>query len=256
MTDMIIWRGKMLGVGQNAKTTKGDKAGQYLTAILYLAPAKSALMGSVCANSLIAGCEAGCLNSAGRGAYDSVQESRKRKTREYFNNRAAFMATLVRDIELFVKNCRTKWGKLPAVRLNGTSDIQFEVAHPCYRDGQRFENIFEAFPEVMFYDYTKITNRVIKRKLPDNYRLTLSYSEANVRYAENVLDHAERGNANHAIVFRDKATRDRYMKTSFKGRKVINGDETDLRFLDPQGVVVGLYAKGKAKKDQSGFVID
>jgi hypothetical protein len=42
---------------------------------------------------------------------------------------------------------------------------------------------------------------------------------------------------------------------TYLGRTVINGDETDLRFLDPKGVIVGLKAKGKAKKDTTGFVV-
>jgi hypothetical protein len=240
--------------GGNAKTIKGDKLGTYETAIMYLAPFRSAMGGNVCAMAETAGCVAGCLNTAGRGAFNNVQAARVAKTRRYFADRAAFMADLSRDVAAFVRHCARK-GINPAIRLNGTSDIAWETAHPCYRDGVRFASIFEAFPEVRFYDYTKIAKRV-RKALPANYDLTLSFSEANLSYAYSIRMTAAETGANVAVVFRTKALRDAYMVTGFEGVEVIDGDETDLRFTDPKGVVVGLYAKGQAKGDRSGFVID
>jgi hypothetical protein len=109
----------------------------------------------------------------------------------------------------------------------------------------------EQFPEVQFYDYTKDIKRV-RKALPDNYHLTLSYSEASTRYSDMVLDQmCKHQGHNMAVVFRDK---DKIPKT-YMGFKVVDGDKDDLRFLDPKGVVVALYAKGKAKQDASGFVI-
>ena len=138
--------------------------------------------------------------------------------------------------------------------MNGTVDIQWEVAHPCFRNGQRFASIFDAFPEVQFYDYTKIYKRV-RRELPSNYVLTLSYSEANAAYADAIMTAARETGTNVAVVYRTKAFRNALMVSGETPMPVINGDETDMRFLDPKGVIVGLYAKGRAKKDTSGFVI-
>jgi hypothetical protein len=252
-----LFKSKTIRSGGNAKTIKGDKMGEYETAIMYLAPAAQSLLGNVCPMAITAGCEMGCLSKAGRaGMFSSIVEARIAKTQRYFRDRAVFMADLVKDVAAFVRYCERK-GVKAAVRLNGTSDIQWEVAHPCYRDGERFGSIFEAFPEVRFYDYTKIYKRAY-RALPANYSLTLSYSAASPFYAEAVLDTAAKTGINIAVVYRSKALRNDKIANpsmSFMGRDVIDGDETDMRFSDPMGVIVGLYAKGPAKKDTSGFVI-
>ena len=116
-----------------------------------------------------------------------------------------------------------------------------------------FIKIIRDYPEIQFYDYTKVYNRVY-RELPDNYHLTISYSEANQNYALKVRQAAIETGTNMAVVFRDKNRIPKY----FMGLPVIDGDKDDLRFLDPsnQPHVVALYAKGDAKKDNSGFVID
>jgi hypothetical protein len=166
------------------------------------------------------------------------------------------MAELVEDLERFVAYCKRK-GVRPAVRLNGTSDIQWEIAHYANRGDAR-GSVFELFPEIQFYDYTKVYKRVY-RELPTNYALVLSYSAANPAYAEAVTKAAKDTGANLAVVYRTKALRDYFVgKCAQYGeacRDVIDGDETDMRFLDPKGVIVGLYAKGKAKGDTSGFVV-
>jgi hypothetical protein len=229
---------KLLGVGNNAKTVKGDGS-EYLTAILYLAPADTVDGINVCPMAVLAGCKAGCLYSAGRGVMNSVQAARQRKTILWRDFREVFIADLIQDITKFRAYCIKK-GITPVVRLNGTSDIHWE------RYG-----IMEQFPDVQFYDYTKDIKRV-RKALPDNYHLTLSYSEASTRYSDMVLDQmCKHQGHNMAVVFRDK---DKIPKT-YMGFKVVDGDKDDLRFLDPKGVVVALYAKGKAKQDTSGFVI-
>ncbi len=259
------FKSKTILAGANAKTVKGDDT--YQTAIMYLAPYTSSGMGNLCSTAHIALCHEGCLFRSGRAEiFESVNNARIAKTRRYFADRAAFMAELVADIARFETHC-AKIGVKPAVRLNGTSDIMWEIAHPCTRNGERFASLMEAFPAVTFYDYTKIVKRVLK-PLPANYSLTLSYSAANDRYAASVIDAALASGANVAVVYRTKAQRNALVAQGhgflsvpgfgFKSlsREVINGDETDLRFLDKRGVIVGLYAKGKrAKKDQSGFVI-
>ncbi|SCW76963.1 hypothetical protein SAMN02927900_04742 [Rhizobium mongolense subsp. loessense] len=254
-----MFKGTLIRSGNNAKTVKGD--GEYETAIMYLAP--FTLAGSnVCPMAEQAGCVKGCLNTAGRGAYNNVQVARINKTKRYLASRTQFMADLVDDLERFVAYCERK-GVKPAVRLNGTSDIQWEVAHFASR-GDKRGSVFELFPEVQFYDYTKVYKRAY-RALPVNYSLTLSYSHASTAYAEAVVKAANETGANIAVVYRTKELRDTLASYDCAGlatttdfnlnRPVFNGDETDLRFLDPKGVIVGLYAKGAAKGDRSGFVV-
>ncbi|MCG5484015.1 MAG: hypothetical protein KK482_09875 [Sinorhizobium meliloti] len=268
-----MFRGTLIRSGNNAKTVKGD--GEYETAIMYLAP--FTLAGTnVCPMAEQAGCVSGCLNTAGRGRMNNVQIARINKTKRYLADRATFMHHLVEDLQRFVRYCRRK-GVKPAVRLNGTSDIQWEVAHPVElpwvsrninaagevveeHGSDRYASIFEAFPEVQFYDYTKVYKRVY-RDLPDNYRLVLSMSYANHGYARAVLKAAEDTGANLAVVYRTKELRDNKWDDTLLSeevgvsRRVIDGDSDDMRFLDPQGVIVGLYAKGAAKADTSGFVV-
>ena len=231
---------KLLSVGNNAKTVKGDGS-EYLTAILYLAPADIVDGLNVCPMAVLAGCKAGCLYSAGRGQMNSVQTARKRKTILWRDYRSMFIEQLESDLERFYNYCKRK-GIQACVRLNGTSDIPFE----------NYLDMAGRFAGIQFYDYTKTVNR-INKPLPKNYRLTLSYSEASDRYQSMVLDAmASNTGQNMAVVFRDKDS----IPETFKGYPVIDGDKDDLRFLDRRGSVVALYAKGAAKKDYSGFVVN
>ncbi len=229
---------KLLGVGTNAKTIKGDGS-EYLTAILYMSPAQSIEGINLCPMAEMAGCAKACLYTAGRGAMNCVQAARTRKAVMYRDDRAGFFRTLQKDLIKFQAYCQ-KRGIQPVVRLNGTSDINFTTTAM-------------SFPEIQFYDYTKVYNRVTKDR-PSNYHLTLSYSEANMHYAKEIMQHAIDNNVNVAVVFRSEGV----IPKRFKGLPVVNGDADDLRFLDPNNEphVVALYAKGKAKKDTSGFVID
>ena len=226
---------KLLNIDANAKTVKGQGRG-YMTAILYLAPADES--GYEVCPMASAGCRKACLNKAGMGAFSTVQAARIAKTRLYFEDRAAFMAQLVSEVRAFIRKA-IKLGLIPVVRLNGTSDIPWERV-PV--EGKA--NIMELFPSVQFYDYTKRHNR---RNLPANYHLTFSLAEDN----DGRASAAATNGANIAVVFRtDK------FPTTFMGMPVVDGDADDLRFLDGRGVVVGLKAKGPAKKDTSGFVRD
>ena len=245
----------------NPKAAKGEAEG-FWTFVLHLAPAK--LSGFNVCPMATEGCKAACLNTAGRGGImagfgmltaeavangvqNTIQKARIRKTRAYFENREQFMADLVSDI---VRACKlaAKKSLVPVFRLNGTSDIRWETV-PA--DG--FRNIMERFPELQFYDYTKIANR---KNLPPNYKLTFSRADGNEVDAWRALGLG----MNVATVFRSKERRAHYIEAGYSlgGAvfPVIDGDRTDLRFLDPQGVIVGLYAKGQAKKDVSGFVVD
>lgn len=219
---------------QNAKTTKGEKRG-YLTGILYLAPANTVKGINVC-KFASKGCKSACLYTAGRGKFNSVKRARIAKTELFRDNLEFFMKSLVDNI-FRLKRRADKLGLIPVVRLNGTSDISWENIK-----NSKGQNIFDLFPEIQFYDYTKNFKR-FDFKLPKNYHLTFSASESNGNATLNLL----RRKVNVAIVFYNRPTK-------YLGATVINGDETDLRFLDSKGIIVGLTAKGDAKKDCSGFV--
>jgi hypothetical protein len=238
---------KILTVG-NPKILKGMEQG-YMTYILHLAPA-SVSGYNTCPKATV-GCKFACLNTAGRGGMfkkgettNVIQKARIRKTRMFFEVRASVMALIVADIELAIKqSIKTKL--IPVIRLNGTSDISWEK-YSVVRNGIEYRNIFAAFPQIQFYDYTKVLGRKVK-DIP-NYNLTFSAADGN----DADVTEAIRQGYNIAVVFGIKKTL--AMPEFYNGIPVFNGDESDLRFLDPKGVVVGLYAKGKAKKDISGFV--
>lgn len=226
---------------QNAKTVKGEKMG-YLTFILYLAPSTES--GYQTCPMASKGCAEACLFTAGMGRFDNVRNPRIRKTRYFFEDRGGFMTDLVSDIEAGIRK-GDRDGMTPVFRLNGTSDIRWETV-PCERNGKIFPNVMTAFPNVQFYDYTKIPNR---RNIPSNYHLTFSRSESNDKYIDTALDNG----MNVAVVFDTKKKDD--LPSSYRSLPVVDGDETDLRFLDVTGSIVGLRAKGDAKKDDSGFVV-
>ena len=224
----------------NPKILKGKKVDDtYISCVMHLRPINT----KICPYQDIASCKTACLNTAGRGGIikkgettNRIQEARQRRTDLFLNDRDEFMSLLIKEITKFCNYCYKK-DKKPAVRLNGTSDIQWET---ILVDGQ---NIFEIFSDVQFYDYTKIPTRKVGHI--NNYHLTWSYSEANDKYAS----WYDKIAYNIAVVFNGA------FPIYFKGREVVNGDESDLRFLDKRNVVVGLKAKGKARHDMSGFVI-
>lgn len=221
-----------LSIDTNAKTVKGQTKG-YLTGILYLAPAD--MSGKNLCPHASKGCKAACLFTAGRGAMNPIKQARLKKTFAFLKDRESFCDSIKKEISSLVKKA-TKKGMKACIRLNGTSDI------PWHNMG-----IMQAFPDVQFYDYTPNKDRMtyfLQGKLPANYHLTFSRKEDNDQSVDYIL--AAGGNV--AVVFKD-------VPNTWKGFKVINGDETDLRFLDERNIVVGLKAKGKARKDESGFVI-
>lgn len=268
---------KLLTIG-NPKTAKGE-ARNYLTAVLHLAPYNLSGV-NVCPMAEVAGCVKSCLNTAGRGGiakggmvtYSSVknhkrtnriQECRIRRTRLFLTDREGFMVQLYQDIAK-LRDIAQKKGLVLAIRLNGTSDIRWEDirftatgAYTCVPI--KWNNIFEAFPYVQFYDYTKIPNRVRALDIP-NYSLTFSYSHRPEfrKFVEKALD-SYGDKVNIAVVFGKFPSSLHYrdaLPDFLQDRKIIDGDETDLRFLDPKGVIVALKAKGKGKKDKSGFVVN
>ncbi len=224
----------MLSVGNDAKTAKGEKY-DYLTGVLYLIPDFE-----ICPASLIADCYKACLVSAGRGKFNSVIRGRENKTQIFKRFPNVFYELVRRDIAKLERKAK-KLGLSYCVRLNGTSDI----SHHAF---------IESMPNVQFYDYTKRNSIVRRASKLGNYHVTFSYSGVSSNY-KRAIDKAISLGANIATVFSDKN-----LPSEFLGLPVINGDDSDLRFLDYKvhngQAVVGLYAKGEAKKDTSGFVVN
>ena len=219
----------------NPKIQKGTKLG-YLSFILHLAPAD--LSGNETCPKRTAGCTAACLNTAGRGGMfkrgentNTIQKARIRKTVSFFFDRAQFMYDLYKDIQKAIKFAE-KQGLTPVFRLNGTSDLSWEKY-----DMLPGLNVFECFPTVQFYDYTKVLGRKVAGY--SNYHLTFSKADGNDADVARAL---AQGLSVVAVYDEIPAG-------------VPSADETDLRFLDPKGIMLGLKAKGRAKKDYSGFVI-
>ena len=222
----------------NAKIIKGEKLG-YLTKGIHLAPAN--LSGYEVCRWRSKGCTMACLNTAGRGIMQRTQDSRIAKTKLFFEQRFDFFTKLSKEITSTIKSASKK-GMQAVFRPNLTSDIPWESEFN--EDGQ---NIFEKHSSTQFYDYTKSFKRMkafLNGELPSNYHLTFSCSETNEKIAKLVLEMG----GNVAVVFRNQ------LPATWNGVEVIDGDESDLRFLDKQGVVVGLIEKGLAKKDSTGFV--
>ena len=219
----------------NPKIQKGTKLG-YLSFILHLAP--SDLSGKNTCPKATKGCIAACLNTAGRGGMfkkgentNVIQKARIRKTQYFFNNRAEFMKDLYADICKGIR-LANKLGLEPVFRLNGTSDLSWEKYEMT--EGK---NVFDVFAGIQFYDYTKVLGRKVKHI--ENYHLTFSKADGN---DSDVAEALMQGMSVVAVY--DKIP-----------EGVPSADETDLRFLDPKGIMLGLKAKGRAKKDYSGFVI-
>ena len=226
---------KLLNTG-NAKTRKGEKLG-WITYGMHLAPAHAS--GFNACPWASAGCTEACLNTAGRGAMSSVQKARIAKTRLFFTDRGAFMDQLLDEIGKATRRA-DKLGMRACFRLNLTSDIPWE-ARVNQIDGK---SVFQHFPDFQFYDYTKGLKRAVNNRI-ENYDLTFSRAENN----GDAVKIAIQAGLNVAAVFRAA------LPERWKDREVVDGDETDLRFLDKRGVVVGLVEKGLAKKDSTGFVI-
>ena len=229
----------------NPKVAKSEKLG-ILTGVLHLAPANES--GFEVCPMRSAGCTAACLHTAGNPAYlKNKTEARIKRTIAFFKHREAFMNMLVLEMHKHIGSA-AKQQLEPAFRLNGTSDIRWESVRfklwGWVEDRVGFKvdkdaTVMDLYPEVQFYDYTKLHNR---KNVPDNYHLTFSLNETNQEFATKQPH-------NIAAVFGGK------LPDEYLGRPVIDGDEHDYRPDDDQGVVVGLKAKGKARADDSGFVV-
>ena len=240
-----MYQVKQLLTTNNAKTIKGEILG-YQTHILYMSPYTHNSKGINACSHASKGCAESCLVGSGRGRFPVVKKGRLAKTEYFLANRIEFLNQLFNEITTIVRRSNGK--SIPVIRLNGTSDWVYEK----YRIfDNNTKNLFEMFPNVQFYDYTKNHTR-FKKTLPSNYHLTFSRSEDNHDMTIALLIKGY----NVAIVF--KKVPDFYM-----GFKVINGDENDLRFLDEKNVIVGLKYKNLTSEGvdntlglKSGFVVD
>ena len=224
---------KLLNAG-NYKTSKGEKYG-WKTYGLHLAPFN--LSGKNVCSSATAGCSTACLNTAGRGIMHSVQDARVKKTRRFFEDRNGFLQQLYKEIKSSIKSATRKQIN-SCFRLNLTSDLPWE------------NMVVKHFPKSQFYDYTKHLKRFVRfleGKLPSNYHLTYSRSEETTDAMVIALC---KSGGNVAVVFRD------HLPETWLGIEVIDGDDSDLRFQDGKGKIVGLLEKGLAKKDETGFVVE
>ena len=251
---MNYTKSKNLLSTNNAKTIKGEKLG-YTTYIMYLAPHTQNSKGINLCSHASKGCAKACLFNSGAARFDRVQEGKVNKTEWFLDNRVEFLEKLDAEITV-IKNKRKHQTSenIPTIRLNGTSDIPFEKFK--IRDGK---NIFELHPTIQFYDYTKNHIR-FEKELPSNYHLTFSLSEDNKVKSMELLNKG----FNVAMVFGVKNESD--LPTTYEGFKVVNGDESDLRFLDEDNVIIGLKYKlltGKGTKgvnkknvEENDFIIN
>jgi len=195
----------------------------------------------ICPWCVKAGCKNLCLQESGRGRFDNVAQGRQRKTDYWHDDRVGFLDQLKRELRNFETLC-TRTDVRPVVRLNVLSDIQWER-----------HDIPQAFPNINFYDYTKLAQRL--DKTPDNYRLMFSYSGTKAYQPQ--VKRALKTDAPISVVFTEIPTNPEYR---FLGRPVIDGDQSDLINLNAGPVIIGLkYKRTKATNqaiEQSDFVIN
>ena len=227
---------KLLSNGTtNAKTSKNA----IKTFILYFAPYTKNSKGINLCPKASAGCAAACLDTSGMGIFPNVQNARIAKADYYVENKEAFIQQLAKEI-LTKHRTAVKRGEKIAFRLNGTSDVDFIYLLKKYA-GLDISTLSNA----VFYDYTKILGKALKYKGHHNYTVTFSRAEDN----ENDVQKAIENGINVAAVFSGQ------LPSTWAGVPVIDGDKSDLEMIGKEGVILGLVAKGKAKKDKSNFVI-
>ena len=222
----------------NSKTAKNSLE----TFILYLAPERQNSKGVNLCPKASKGCAAACLYTAGRGKFTNVKKSRINKSEYYISDKKTFINQLSKEIvKIAAKSI--KQNKKIAIRLNGTSDQDFISIIKKYNNLDLLND--KQFKNLVFYDYTAILGK-IKKYINTSYSLTLSRKEDNEK---EILEALKLG-GNVAAVFKGD------LPTKYKGYNVVNGDSSDLEMIYNNNVILGLKAKGDAKKDKSGFVID
>jgi hypothetical protein len=244
---------ELLTIENDTKTVLGVELG-VLTGVQYMAPHTQSGIANICAYASVA-CATECLDTAGRMVMSTATNARQARTELFMQQREQYWTKLIPEIARLRRKAERR-AMIPAVRLNGTGDVLWEKTPVRINGVKVANNIMELYPEIQFYDYTKYPFR--KRptsSLPGNYDLTFSRSESN---ESEVLENLRNGRR-VAVVYSTKphgTPPERYTAINGSRWKVIDGDLSDIRFNDPDGVVVHLYAKGKARKDTtSGFVV-
>ena len=191
----------------------------------------------LCPSRHIAGCAETCLKSTGRGVFQNVIDSRQRKTDWWHADRDGFLVQLRKEMHSFIRSCKRQ-GVKPVFRLNTISDIQWE----------RFLDMEGEFGDAFFYDYTKLGARLHNR-MPRNYKLMFSFSPKPEFWGQ--VDLALATDVPMAVVFRGG------LPETYLGRKVIDGDVSDIANVQAGKVIIGLRAKGDALGEAGdSFVID
>ncbi|QDP53050.1 MAG: hypothetical protein GOVbin3107_48 [Prokaryotic dsDNA virus sp.] len=228
----------LLSKGGNAKINKNEVT----TYNLSLAPYKQNAKGTNICPKASKGCALACLFTAGRGKFTNVQQARINKTNYYLFDRQKFINQLAKEInKIAIKSKLTN--EIFALRLNTLSDVDFVYQLKKYADLDLLND--DTYKNIIVYDYTAIPGKV-KKYLDTRYHVTLSRKEDNEQDVMNVLN----AGGNVSIVFRNE------LPDTYKGFKVVDGDKTDLEMTKYKNVVLGLKAKGDAKKDTTGFVVD
>lgn len=237
---------------KNVKIEKSIEFGYY-SAILHLAPADSS--GYEVCPGRSAGCTFACNNGSGRGRFDSCQEARIKKTIRLFEDRPEFINQLHKSIKSHITSCKNK-GLKPAIRLNGTSDL------PWWH--RKYGSIIQAYPEVQFYDYTKVIGYLhpTKSQTPklDNYFQVFSRSENNMREVKRAIKWG------YSVAVSFELNENKELPKSFMGLPVVNGDKHDLLFTHKEQCIIGLRFKQPRdksighcmkmlKRDLSGFTV-
>ena len=220
----------------NTKTAKNNLK----TYILYLAPYNQNSKGINICPKASKGCAAACLFTAGRGRFDNVKKARINRTEYYLADKERFCLQLAGEL-VKINRAAQKKGEQVAIRLNGTSDLDFIHLLKKYAALDPF-----SLEQLIYYDYTKILGKVKKYAEEPRYILTFSRAEDNHQEAEEAL----KLGANISAVFNGPAP------FTYCGAPVVDGDKSDLVMLYNKGAVLALQAKGQAKKDTSGFVIN
>ena len=235
---------KLLTKDSNAKIKKTNKSTSNdiefynLTLTDKIITKKEGTKFDPCPNAKLFGCRDDCLRSAGMGIFSNVDAARTKKLEFFANDTESFMQLLSMECQKIVINRINKANKKIRIRLNTISDIDW-LSIPCVRDGITYKNIFIAYPELEFYDYSKVASRFGK-KLPNNYYLTMSDSKE--PKAQKQINYALKRGANLATVFVVKKGHDLPLK--HRGLRVIDGDIDDNRINDPKNIIVGLRLKG------------
>jgi hypothetical protein len=241
MVKIKIKKHELLTTG-NPKILKGMKKG-YLTALLHVSPSTMNDTHEDLCSFATPACRLGCLNTAGRGYFDKkVKKARRRKANQFVKNRKLFVSQLMQEIAYYNRQA-TRKDLIVCIRLNGTADINF------YEILVNGLHIFDTFPDIQFYDYTKSPVIAWESLTQKNHHITFSHSGENGDTCDIV-----KSLFNIAVPFSLK--KGEKLPEDFYGLEVIDGDINDLRFKDKKNKVVGLRVKGiKQAKQVNQFII-